>query len=125
MSRPTQIALSIIIAPLLGLTQGVPSILIYLVPQEIRQWDAWKTYLEISLLYGACWFVPALILADAVVWRRVLGRAELARYVRIVVICTLVIGLITPAYLLLLGYPLTAVAILIAANYCRRHPVSS
>lgn len=120
MNRPTQIAFWAGFAPLLGLIQGVTCILIYLGSQELRHWDAWRTYSLISLFYGSCWLVPAVLLADLVFLRRALRTIELMHYVRAIMICALLIGLVMPAYLLVIGYPLTALAIVITAYTHRK-----
>jgi hypothetical protein len=115
MKRGVQIGLWIVLAPILGLVQGLTSILLH--QRNLRALD---DYALISLFYRTCWFLPAVILADAIFLRRALKGVELRRYVLYILICALVIGLGTPGYLLMLGYPLTAVAILVIAYSLRK-----
>jgi hypothetical protein len=122
MNRLIQIALWVASAPVLGLVQGATSILISGGIQELRQWDAWRTFALISIFYGSCWFVPAVLLADLVFLRRVLRSIELKRYLRVIVICALLIGVVTPGYALVIGYPLTALAILVTGYSYRKRP---
>ena len=115
MKRELQVALWIVFAPILGLVQGVTSILLY-----ERNFGDLSSFALISVFYGSCWFLPAMILADIILLRRALKGAEIGRYILYITICALVIGLGTPGYLLMVGYPLTAVAILVIAYAIRK-----
>jgi hypothetical protein len=122
MNRYAQMILWIVLAPVLGLLQGVTSILLYEQMRSIRSADTWKTFALISVFYGACWFVPSMVLSDLMFLRRALTARELSRYVGVCAACALFVGVVSPGYLILIGYPITAFAIMALAFTGRKHP---
>lgn len=122
MSRSTQTALLAVFAPVLGLVQGVTSILIHEHMHALRYADTWETFAMISVFYGACWLVPSVVLSDLIFIRRVLPAPELTRYIGACLACALLIGLVAPGYLILIGYPITAVTVVAVAYAYRKRP---
>ncbi len=122
MNRYTQIVLWVVLAPVLGLVQGVTSILIYEQIHALRYVDTWQTFAMISVFYGACWFVPSVVLADLIFIRRVLPVPELKRYVGVCLACAFFIGMVSSGYLIVIGYPITAFTILAIAYARRKRP---
>jgi len=125
LSRYTQIILWIVLAPVLGLIQGLTSILLYEHGHALRSADTWETFAMISVFYGACWFIPSVVLSDLIFIRRALTVIELKRYIGVCVVCALVIGMLSPGYLIMIGYPITACAILATAYTNRKRPVNN
>jgi hypothetical protein len=76
----------------------------------------------ISVFYGACWIVPSVVLSDLIFIRRVLPASELKRYIGACLASALFIGLVAPGYLILIGYPITAVTVLAIAYAYRKRP---
>ena len=125
MTRYAQIILWIVLAPALGLVQGLTSILLYEHGHALRSAETWETFAMISVFYGACWFIPSVVLSDLIFFRRALTVIELKRYIGVCVVCALVIGMVSPGYLIMIGYPITACAILATAYTHRKRPVNS
>jgi hypothetical protein len=74
----------------------------------------------VSVGYGGAWFFPALVLADVLFLRRGLSRSDYGRYIRALALAAGGIGCVFPGILVMVGYPLTAAAILGCGFWYRR-----
>lgn len=121
MRRFAQVAIWFLLGPILGLVQGLASFLpVVLQGAAFRESEALRTFLIISVWYGTSWFVPAAVLNDAIFLRRALGVVEFAGFVAIVAVVALACGLAFPGMLIMVGYPVTAFAILLTGYAYRR-----
>ena len=66
-----------------------------------------------GLVYGACWLIPAMLLSDLIFLRRPLSATDMATYLAVIAGSAAVIGITIPGYLIMVGVPVTAVAILV------------
>lgn len=82
--------------------------------------DLRRVLLGLTLIYGGGWFLPALVAADLAMFKRTLSRSEFRRYVFWIAITACVIGLLMPGVMLMIGYPVTALAILLYGFLHRR-----
>jgi hypothetical protein len=121
--RAIQIGLWFLLGPLLGFLQTGPSFL----PISVRHLDAedLRTLLLISVAYGTCWLTSALLLCDFIFLRRPLEAGALRRYVGIIVLVALISGLVFQNFLIMIGHPITAAAILFIAYTFRKKPSGS
>jgi hypothetical protein len=78
----------------------------------IRRDDLHRILTGLALVYGGGWFIPALLISDFLLLRRTLSRLAFARYISLVAVTALLVGLCMPGMLLMIGYPITAAAIL-------------
>ncbi len=111
MHRYHQILLWIVLAPLIGLVQAFVSFL-FLFPRSAEP-ATWKLVLFIGTVYGTGWFLPALLLVDVALIRCVLSGPAFRSFILTVAVAAAIIGLFTPGMLVMIGYPITAVAILL------------
>jgi hypothetical protein len=79
---------------------------------DLSNSDLHRILLGLALVYGGGWFIPALIISDLFLLRRTLSRRDLARYILWIAITALLVGLLMQGMLAMIGYPLTALAIL-------------
>ena len=97
-----------------GAIQGLASFsLIMLSVGDLGSHDLRRVLLGLTFVYGGGWFLPALVVSDLGMLRRTLSSGEFLRYTSLIAITALVIGLLMPGVLLMIGYPLTALAILL------------
>lgn len=127
MNRHAQFVLWLFLGPALGLVQGSTSFLPVVVQHGVKGvgTEGLKTFVLISLLYGTAWFVPALLLADWILLRRVLRTSELRNYLGVVALGALLLGLLLPGFALMIGFPLTAIVILGTAYASRKPPAAA
>jgi hypothetical protein len=106
----------------LGLVQGLTTFLpvVFQYGLQGTQTEALRTFVLISLVYGTVWFVPILLLADFMLFRRMLWSSELAKFVAIIAACALLVGFLLPGVALMVGFPLTGVVIIAVARIFRR-----
>lgn len=113
MNRYIQIAAYFFLAPLFGVIQGVAGFSSLILRYgELGNSDLHRILTGLALVYGGGWFVPALLISDLFLLRRTLSRLEFARYISSVAVTALIVGFCTPGMLLMIGYPITAGAIL-------------
>jgi type III secretory pathway component EscV len=112
-------------APVLGLVQGATGILLYEHIHALRYADTWQNFAMISVFFGLCWFVPSMVLSDLIFIRRALTARELKRYIGVCMACALLSGIVLPGYAMMIGYPITAFAILAAAYAYRKRPINN
>ena len=113
MNRYIQTAIWVFLAPLFGAIQAMASFsLLMLQGGDLSNSDLHRILLGLALVYGGGWFIPALIISDLFLLRRTLSRRDLARYILWIAITALLVGLLMQGMLAMIGYPLTALAIL-------------
>jgi hypothetical protein len=111
----------IVMAPLLGGIQAIASFLVPMLQHgDPGNRDLRTLLVGLSVGYGGAWFVPALVLSDVLVLRRVLSRSDYGRYIRALALAAGGIGCVFPGILVMVGYPLTAAAILGCGFWYRR-----
>lgn len=111
MHRYQQILLWIVLAPAFGIVQAFVSFSwLFLRGAEPA---TWKLVVSIGAVYGTGWFLPTLLLVDVALIRRVLSYAAFRSFILTVVVAAGVIGLLTPGMLVMIGYPITALATLL------------
>jgi hypothetical protein len=114
LKRYAQTALWAILAPVFGAIQAVASFsVIMLSVGDLGSHDLRRVIVGLSLAYGSGWFIPALVVSDLAMLRRSLSRKEFGRYILLIALTALVIGLMTSGMMVMLGYPTTACAILL------------
>ncbi len=118
MKRYQQILLWVLAAPLLGLVQASASFLAVLA--RGAEAGALRLVISIAAIYGTGWFLPALLLADVALIRRSLSWKGLGSFVGLSAAIAAVIGLLTPGMMVMIGYPLTALAILLLGALLRK-----
>lgn len=89
--------------------------------RDLASSDLRRLLLGLSLVYGGGWFLPALVVSDIAMLRRSLSVAELRRYVRLIAITALIVGLLMPGMMVMIGYPTTACTILLYGFLHRKH----
>jgi len=129
--RSIQLAIWLALGPIVGLLQGGVSFVPVVVRHPLHRED-WHVIALLSLgglVYGACWLIPAMVLSDLVFLRRSLSAGDMATYVGLIASGAAVIGLMLPGYLVMVGVPVTAFAILVIGFVYRskgpmilRHP---
>jgi hypothetical protein len=113
-NRYVQIASWLILAPVFGLVQALASFsMIVLRQADLGSHDLRQIVLGLALVYGGGWFIPALVVSDLALLRRTLSRNEFRRYISLIAITSLIVGFLTPGMMVMLGYPTTALAILL------------
>jgi hypothetical protein len=121
LNRYTQLGLWILLAPIFGAIQALTSFsLVMLSVGDLGSRDLRRVLLGLTLIYGGGWFLPALVAADLAMFKRTLSRSEFRRYVFWIAITACVIGLLMPGVMLMIGYPVTALAILLYGFLHRR-----
>ena len=121
MNRYTQTVLWIFLAPIVGAIQAVAGFsAIMFSAGDFGSHDLRRVFLGLALVYGGGWFIPALVISDLAMLRRTLARSEFGRYVSLIAITALVIGLLMPGMMVMLGYPMTAFAILLCGFFHRK-----
>lgn len=118
MHRYQQILLWIVLAPLLGLVQAFASFSWLFVRSS--EPATWKLVISIGAVYGTGWFLPTLLLVDAALLRRVLPSTAFRSFILTIAVAAAIIGVLTPGMLVMIGYPITALAILVL-GFVRRH----
>jgi hypothetical protein len=122
-NRYYQLAGWVLFAPVLGAIQAVASMLPVMVQHgDIGNPDLQRVLTGLALVYGGGWFIPALLTSDLFMLKRSLSRRDLASYASAIAITALVIGFLLPGMMLMLGYPLTACAILLCGFWHRKKP---
>jgi hypothetical protein len=120
-NRYIQIASWLILALVFGLVQALASFsMIALHQGDLGSHDLRRILLGLALVYGGGWFIPALIVSDLALLRRTLSRNEFLRYTSLIAITALIVGLVMPGMMVMLGYPTTALTILIYGFVYRR-----
>src|SRR5262249_4775409 len=64
-----------------------------------------------ALVYGGGWFIPALVVSDLFLLRQTLSGRDFARYTLLIGLAALLLGFLMPGIVVMIGYPITAVAI--------------
>ena len=125
MNRYIQIALWILLAPLFGLIQALASFsIIALRDGDLGNHNLHRLLLGLTFVYGGGWFIPALMVSDFALLRRTLSRNEFRRYISLIAITALIVGLVMPGMMVMLGYPTTALVILVHGFiYRKRHSI--
>ena len=118
--RGLQISLWFLLGSLLGFLQTGPSYLSAL-GHHVAAEDLWALMM-ISIVYGTGWLTSALLLCDIIFLRRALEAATLRRYIGIVALVALCSGLLFQQFLIMIGHPITAAAILLIAYTFRKKP---
>lgn len=114
LKRYRQFALWVILAPALGLVQGVAAFAgVMMRFGNVGNADLHRLFLGLSLVYGGGWFLPAFLFFDLAMLRRPLSFRELRRYILLITTTAIVVGLVMPGMMVMLGYPTTACAILL------------
>jgi hypothetical protein len=114
LNRYTQLALWIVLAPIFGAIQALASFSLIMLPvRDLGSHDLRHVLFGLTFIYGGGWFLPALVVSDLGMLRRILSSRELGRYVSVIAITALVIGFLMPGMMVMLGYPTTALAILL------------
>lgn len=75
---------------------------------------------SIGVVYGTGWLLPAFLISDFGLIRPRLSRPELRNLASIAAGIAAIVGLIIPGMLVMIGYPVTAAAILLVA-FVHRH----
>jgi hypothetical protein len=123
MSRNYQLAGWVLAAPVLGAIQAVASMLPVMMQHgDLRNPDLQRVLTGLALVYGGGWFIPALLVSDLFMLKRRLSRRDLTSYALAIAITALVIGFLLPGMMVMLGYPLTACAILVCGFWRRKKP---
>lgn len=113
MNRYIQIAAWVFLAPLFGAIQAVAGFSFLMLHWgDLGNSDLHRILTGLALVYGGGWFIPALLISDFLLLRRTLSRLAFARYISLVAVTALLVGLCMPGMLLMIGYPITAAAIL-------------
>jgi hypothetical protein len=86
--------------------------------------DLHRILMGLALVYGGGWFIPALVISDLFFLRRTLSRREIAHYASFIAIVALLLGVLMGGMLVMIGYPMTAVAILGYGFLHRKRPDS-
>jgi hypothetical protein len=113
--RIAQLAIWLAVGPALGLFQGAISF-VPVVVMHTPHGEDWHTIALLSLgglVYGVCWLIPAMVLSDLIFLRRPLLARDLAIYLGVIAGSSAIIGVTIPGYLVMVGVPVTAVAILV------------
>jgi len=84
--------------------------------------DLHRVFWGLTLVYGGGWFIPALLISDFFLMWRGLSWGDLKRYALLTAITALVIGLALSGMMLMVGFPLTAVSILVLGFVLRKRP---
>ena len=111
--RTFQISLWFLLGPLLGFLLTGPTFLLGSGP-HLDAADL-KTVLLISVVHGTGWLTSAFLLCDVIFLHRALEAAALRRYVGIIALVALLLGLVLQGFLIIVGHPVTAAAILFIA----------
>lgn len=112
-NRYIQTAIWVSLAPLFAAIQGVASFSALILRHgDLGNSDLHRILMGLALVYGGGWFIPALVISDLFLLRRTLSGHDLARYVSWIATTALLVGLVMEGMLVMIGYPLTALAIL-------------
>ena len=121
--RFRQAAMWIPWAFVLGAIQALASMTpVMLQRGDLGSRDLHRVFYGLTLVYGDGWFIPALLISDFFLMRRSLSWADLKRYALLTAIAALVIGLALAGMMLMVGFPLTAVSILVLGFVLRKRP---
>jgi hypothetical protein len=120
-NRYIQTASWIFLVPIFGAIQILASFsAIMFSVRDLGSRDLHRLLLGLTFVYGGGWFLPALVISDLAMLRRTLTRREFGRYVSLIAVSALVIGLLTPGMMVMVGYPMTAFAILVCGFFHRK-----
>jgi membrane associated rhomboid family serine protease len=123
MNRNYQLASWVLFAPVVGAIQAVVGMLPAMIQHgDLRNPDLQRVLMGIALVYGGGWFIPAFLISDLFMLKRRLSRRDLTSYALAIAITALVIGFLLPGMMVMLGYPLTACAILVCGFWFRKKP---
>jgi hypothetical protein len=123
MNRYYQLTIWVLVAPVLGAIQAVASMLPVMMQHgDFGNPDLRRIMAGLALVYGGGWFIPALLISDLFMLKRRLSRRDLMSYALAIAITALVIGFLLPGTMVMLGYPLTACAILVCGFWRRKKP---
>jgi len=112
-NRYTQIAICVLLAPVVGAIQAMASFSLLMSQHgDLGNSDLHRLLTGVVLVYGGGWFLPALLLSDLFLLRRTLSGRNFARYILLIAFTALLVGLVMQGMLLMIGYPITALAIL-------------
>lgn len=109
-------------APLLGLVQALVSFLA--IVARSAEPGTLRLIVSIAAVYGTGWFFPAFLLADLTLIRRSLSWGGLGKFFGLCAGTAAAVGLLTPGMMVMIGYPITAVAILLLAALRRTGTVA-
>jgi hypothetical protein len=102
--RRVQLLSWILMGALVGFIQGIGT--------QVRVGGNLDFLLTVPLLFGMGWLSTAFLVSDFVFLRRGLTPHEFLRFLAVVAACALILGFILWGWGLMVGFPLTAVAIL-------------
>jgi hypothetical protein len=114
--RWRQIGWWVALTPVLALVQGVTT---FWLP-ALRDAHGVPVFAAVALVYGMSWFTPTLLLCDLVIFRRRLSHRERVRHARALLATTALIGVVTPGFLAMVGYPASSV-VFVAISMSRRN----
>ncbi len=122
--RSLQLTSWIVLGALVGLFQEVGTILLVFpkTGAPSNRSEEFGIFAVIAILYGMGWLSTALLLSDFLFLRRGLEPREFKQYLGIVASCAVVLGLVLPGFGLMVGFPLTAIAILCAGFAFKKPP---
>jgi hypothetical protein len=119
-NRYIQIAIWVFLAPVFGAIQSVASFSFLILHHgDLGNSDLHCVLKGVALIYGGGWFIPALVISDLFLVRRTLSGRDLARYILSIAVTALLVGLLMQGMLLMIGYPITALAI-VACGFLHR-----
>jgi hypothetical protein len=112
-NRYVQVVIWVLLTPVFGVIQGAAgSLFVMLEHGDLGNPDLHRLLTGLALIYGGGWFLPALLISDFLFLRRTLSRREIARYASFITMVAILLGLLMPGVMVMIGYPMTAVAIL-------------
>jgi hypothetical protein len=92
---------------------------------DLGSHDLHRLLLGLTLVYGGAWFIPALLISDFFLLRRRLSSNDLRRFGIFTAITALAIGLVLGGMLAAIGYPVTAMVILVLGLIHRKRAVAT
>ena len=121
MRRSVQFVSWIVVTPIHGAIQAIASFVVPMLQHgDLGNHDLRTLLVGVSVGYGGAWFFPALVLSDVLFLRRALSPSEYGRCIGTLALAAGGIGCVLPGMLVMLGYPLTAAAILGCGLWYRR-----
>jgi len=123
-NRYIQVAIWVFPAPVFGAIQAVASFsLVLLQHGDLGSPDLHRILKVFALVYGGGWFIPALVVSDLFLLRQTLSGRDFARYTLLIGLAALLLGFLMPGIVVMIGYPITAVAIVGCAFLHRKNRV--
>lgn len=114
MNRYRQAGIWILWAFVLGAIQALASFLPVMIERgNLGSLDLHRVLYGVALVYGGAWFIPALLVSDLFLVKRTLSWRDLTRIGILTAILALVIGLVLGGMMAMIGYPATAISILV------------